>query len=79
MTVKIHPKTWSDTHVIIADAELKALIEIIENQGEVDVELVDDVSGENLMELSDRSGSLDFLLDEREDIYTIKDLKIRYQ
>jgi bisphosphoglycerate-dependent phosphoglycerate mutase len=79
MTVKIHPKALNETHVIIADAELKALIKIIENQGEEEVELVDDVNGETLMELSDRGGSLDFLLDEREDIYTVDDLKIRYQ
>jgi hypothetical protein len=79
MTVKIHPKTLNETHVIISEAELKALIEIIEKQGQVDVELVDDLNGENLMELCNRGGSFDFLLDEREDIYTVDDLKIRYQ
>ncbi len=78
MTVKIHPKALNETHVIIADAELKALIEIIENQGQVDVELVDDVDGKDLMELSERGGALDFLLDEREDVYTADDLKVRY-
>ena len=78
MTVKIHPRVLNDTHVIISDAELKALIEIIEHRGDVNIEMVDDVNGENLMALSNNGKALDFLLDEREDIYSINDLKIRY-
>jgi hypothetical protein len=36
-------------------------------------------SGEGLMRLAESSGALDFLLDEREDIYSVDDLKVRYQ
>jgi hypothetical protein len=38
----------------------------------------EDINIEALMELSTRGKALDFLLDEREDIYTIEDLKVRY-
>lgn len=34
---------------------------------------------EDIMKLQDKGGAFDFLNDSREDIYTVKDLKVRYK
>ena len=78
MTVKIHTKTFDDNHVVISNSELMSLIDVAEKNNQIEVEMVDDINGENLMKLCEKGGSFDFLLDEREDIYSIKDLKVKY-
>jgi hypothetical protein len=42
-------------------------------------EITNDLPIGGLMILSEVSGALDFLKDEREDIYSIDDLKVHYQ
>jgi len=79
MTVKIHPKTFDENHVVISNDELKTLIEAVRVNNQIEVELIDDISGENLMKLCENGGAFDFLLNDEEDIYTLKDLKISYQ
>ncbi|HMQ70761.1 MAG TPA: hypothetical protein PKC58_17425 [Ignavibacteria bacterium] len=37
------------------------------------------LSTEDIMKLEDKGGAFDFLNDPREDIYTVKDLKVRYK
>ncbi|MCI0485130.1 MAG: hypothetical protein L0229_00745 [Blastocatellia bacterium] len=82
MPMKIHTQSFDEKHVIIASEDLQALVEAASKT--VDVEVESDSSDEmpfsvdDLMRLSERGGSLDFLLDEREDIYTVDDLKVRY-
>jgi hypothetical protein len=78
MTVKIHTKLFDEHHVVISNSELNKLIEAVGKTSQIEVELIDDVNGESLMKLCEEGGSFDFLLDEREDIYTLEDLKIRY-
>ena len=38
-----------------------------------------DISTEDIMKLEDSGGAFDFLNDEREDIYTVNDLKVKYK
>ena len=42
-------------------------------------EIINDLPIEGLMRLAETSGAFDFLEDEKEDIYTVDDLKVRYQ
>lgn len=78
MTIKIHTKTFDENYVVISNAELKNLIEVAENNNRIEVEMIDDINGESLMKLCEEGGSFDFLLDEREAIYTLEDLKVCY-
>jgi hypothetical protein len=43
------------------------------------IEVQDDVPAEGLMALVDSGGGLEYLLDPREDIYSVNDLKVRYR
>ena len=76
MTVKIHTKTFDENHVVIANSELMRLIDVVEKNNQIEVEMIDDINGENLMQLCEEGGSFNFLLDEREDIYSLADLKV---
>ncbi|MEO8072629.1 MAG: hypothetical protein ABI686_05215 [Acidobacteriota bacterium] len=38
-----------------------------------------DLQTKDLMRLAENGGAFDFLHDEREDIYTLNDLKVRYK
>ena len=78
MTVKIHTKIFDEHHVVVSNSELNKLIEAVGKTNQIEVELIDDVNNESLMKLCEEGGAFDFLLDEREDIYTLEDLKIRY-
>ena len=78
MTVKIHTTTFDDNHVVVSNKELQKLIEVVGKNNQIEIEMIDDINGENLMKLCEESGSFDFLLDEREDIYSIEDLKVKY-
>lgn len=79
MTLKIHPKTFDENHVVISNDELEILIKALGDNNRIEVELLDDINGENLMKLCENGSSFDFLLDENEDIYTLEDLKISYK
>ena len=80
MSVKIHTRKLDEHHVVIAESELRSLIEVARQISPVEVEeAVDDLPVEGLMRLAESSGALDFLLDEREDIYSVDDLKVRYR
>ena len=78
MTVKIHTKTFDENHVVIANSDLMRLIDVVEKNNQIEVEMIDDINGENLMQLCAEGGSFDFLLDGREDIYSLEDLKVKY-
>ena len=82
MPMKIHTQSFDEKHVVIANEDLRALIEAASKIVDVEVESSSGdapFSVDDLMALSERGGSLDFLLDEREDIYTVDDLKVRYR
>lgn len=78
MTFKIHTKTYDENHVVIANAELMRLIDVAEKTNQIEVEMIDDINGENLIKLCEKGGSFDFMLDERENIYSLEDLKVKY-
>ncbi|MBI4607520.1 MAG: hypothetical protein HY726_00750 [Candidatus Rokubacteria bacterium] len=60
--------------------ELGRLIEAARKVEEVEfVECVDDLPVEGLTRLAAEGGSFDFLLDPREEIYTLNDLRVRYR
>lgn len=46
---------------------------------EVFITTKDDVSIYEIMKFEENSKALDFLKDEREDIYTVNDLKVKYK
>lgn len=52
-----------------------------ENGQEVEVVITSDAkdSINEIMKFEESSGALDFLNDEREDIYTVNDLKVKYK
>ena len=80
MSVKIHTRKLDGQHLVIAESELRSLIEVARQVGPVEVEeTVDDLPTEGLMRLAESSSALDFLLDEREAIYSVDDLKVRYR
>lgn len=80
MSVRIHTRKLDEQHVVIAEAELQSLIEIARQISPVEVEeIADNLPVEGLMRLAESSGALDFLFDEREDIYSLDDLKVRYR
>ena len=59
---------------------LKKLIEKVRKFDEVELKVLEeDIATEGIMKLEEQSGSFDFLYDEREDIYSVNDLKVRYK
>ena len=52
-----------------------------ENGQEVEVFITskEDISINEIMKFEESSGAFDFLNDEREDIYTVNDLKVKYK
>jgi hypothetical protein len=70
----------SPNQAIIDLAALDALINVAKKMDEIEIaEVINDLPIEGLMKLAETSGAFDFLKDEREDIYTVDDLKVRYQ
>lgn len=70
----------SENQVIINLEALKRLIDVAKKVDEIEIdEVIDDLPTEGLMRLAETSGALNFLKDEKEDIYTVDDLKVRYQ
>jgi hypothetical protein len=66
---------------IIKDHKLEIGNLPFENGQEVEVVITSGVKDSiyEIMKFEENSGALDFLNDEREDIYTVNDLKIKYK
>ncbi len=63
--------------------DLNVIKELVKKAKKVDkiniIEKEEDISTNDLMKLSEKSGAFDFLNDKDEDIYTIDDLKVKYR
>jgi hypothetical protein len=75
-----------DANIILPDkillnrSEFEMLIKKIRESEEVVInEISSAISIDDIMKLEERSGSFDYLSDEKEDIYTVNDLKVRYK
>ena len=70
----------SENQAIINLEALKRLIDVAKKVDEIEIdEVIDDLPTEGLMRLAETSGALNFLKDEKENIYSVDDLKVRYQ
>jgi hypothetical protein len=76
--MNIQTRSYGENQVIISSEDLKRLLEIARKVAPVEVEETDYDNGD-LMRLAETSGALDFLHDEREDVYTTEDLKVKYK
>ncbi|MBC8230842.1 hypothetical protein H8E77_14930 [bacterium] len=77
-TVKI--ERISQNQAIISLEALNTLIDVAKKVDEIEIdEIRNDLPIEGLMMLEETSGAFDFLKDEKEDIYTVDDLKVRYR
>lgn len=79
MTIRISPRTYDENHVVISTTELSNLIEAAKINALVELEDSSRLETLDLMKLAENSGAFDFLLDERENIYTVEDLKVKYK
>ena len=80
MSITVHAQRLDAQHLIITESDLQSLITVARQVASVQFEESEDnLPIEGLMGLAETSGAFDFLLDEREDIYTIDDLKVRYK
>ncbi|MEO8447218.1 MAG: hypothetical protein ABI528_06960 [bacterium] len=72
-TYKIRTKIKEDHKLTIENLPF-------EKGEEVEVMIIQksDISTLDIMKLAEKGGAFDFLNDERENIYTLKDLKIKY-
>lgn len=79
--VTLHAVPVGPGKALVDRRELDRLIEAARKVEEV--ELIegsgDDVPTEGLMCLVEAAGSLEYLLDPREDIYSVNDVKVRYR
>jgi hypothetical protein len=65
---------------LVDRAELDRVIEAARKVEEVElVECGDDLPTDGLMRLAEVAGGFEYLMDPREDIYTVNDLKVRYR
>jgi hypothetical protein len=70
----------SPNQAIIDLKALEALIDTAKKVDRIEInEVTNDLPIEGIMKVAETGGSLDFLLDEKEDIYTVDDLKVRYK
>ena len=70
----------SQNQAIINVEALEALINAAKKVDEIEItEVTNDLPIEGLMKLAETSGAFDFLKGEKEDIYTVDDLKVRYR
>jgi hypothetical protein len=78
--VKVHAQAVGGEKAIVDRAELDRLIEVARQVEDVEVvEVQDDLPVEGLMSLALEGGSLTYLADPCEDIYSVNDLKVRYR
>ncbi len=78
--VKVHAQPVGEAKALVDRAELQHLIDVARRVEEVElVEIHDDLPAEAIMRLLQEGGSLEFLNDPREDVYSVHDLKVRYR
>ncbi len=78
--VKLHAVRLGPGKALVDRGELDRLIEAARKVEEVElIERSDDVPTEGLMGLTEAAGSLEYLLDPREDVYSVNDVKVRYR
>ncbi len=78
--INIEIKKISSDKVIVDLESIKKLISIAEKIDKVNlIETEEDISTNELMKLTEKSGSFDFLNDKKEDLYSINDLKVKYK
>jgi hypothetical protein len=78
--VKLHAVPVGPGKALVDRGELDRLIAAARKVEEVElIEGNDDVPTEGLMCLVEAAGSLEYLLDPREDIYSLNDVKVRYR
>ena len=78
--VRLHTTPAGPGKALVDRAELDRVIEAARKVEEIElVESGDDVPTDGLMRLTEAAGSLEYLMDAREDVYTVNDLKVRYR
>lgn len=78
--MNIQTRNHSENQVIISTEDLRRLVEIAEKIEPIEIEIEEaEFQTKDLMRLAENGGAFDFLHDEREDIYTLDDLKVRYK
>jgi len=78
--LKVEIEKISSDKVLVDLNSIKKLISIAEKVDKINIiEKEEDISTVELMKLTEKGGSFDFLNDEREDIYSIDDLKVKYR
>lgn len=78
--VRLHTTPAGPGKTLVNRAELDLLIEAARQVDEVElIEGDDDVPADCLMRLVEGAGSFEYLLDSREDLYSVNDLKVRYR
>jgi len=78
--INIEIKKISSDKVIVDLESIKKLISIAEKIDKVNlIETEEDISTNELMKLTEKNGSFDFLNDKKEDLYSINDLKVKYK
>lgn len=78
--VRIHAEPVGPDKALVNRAELGQLIEAARKVEAVElIESADDLPVEGLTQIATEGGSFQFLEDAREDLYTLDDLKVRYQ
>jgi hypothetical protein len=78
--VGLHAVPAGPGKALVDRAELDRLIEAARKVEEVElIEGTHDLPSEGLMYLAEAAGSFAYLLDAREDVYSVNDLKVRYR
>jgi len=73
-TYKIRTKIKENHRLMIENLPFETGEEV-----EVKITQKSDIATDDIMKLEDSAGAFDFLNDERENIYTVKDLRVRYR
>lgn len=76
--MNIQTRSYGENQVVISAEDLKRLVAIAEKFEPVEIEETN-FDAQDLMRLAESGGALNFLHDEREDIYTVDDLKVKYK
>ena len=78
--LKIKVEKVSRSRVMVDRKSLLALIRKVRKLEKVELkETSSDIPAEGIMRLAEKGGALDFLYGEKENIYSISDVKIRYR
>lgn len=76
--MNIQTRNFGENQVIISSEDLAQLLEFARKVTPIEIEETD-FDSRDLMRLAETNGALDFLHDERENIYTANDLKVKYK